>query len=373
MPSILSEHFLEPLLLLVALAAPLAAFVAARLWRRRLAATAAWASRGLWDRLLATYDRRRLDLAVALPAVALLGLAVALARPLLGEGEELVERRGVDLVFVLDSSLSMAARDVRPSRLYVAESLVRRLVEALPGNRVALVQAEGRGEVLTPLTVDGNAVELLLDAVEPGSLEDPGTELAPALDTALELFFEGGQKHRVVVLLTDGEDHGGGVERRLEALAEDGVVIHALGVGTPEGAPVPLPAGRDGRGGDVRRYQGKVVISQLGEPLLEQAARATGGIYLRAESAAVDLSSLLARIREMETTRIEARTVVTGRERFQWPLAVAAAALLLQLAVGPFRGRRRAVRAHPPAAPAAPSRSAANAGIFPRRPGREAA
>jgi Ca-activated chloride channel homolog len=271
--------------------------------------------------------------------------------------EREIERRGVDVVFVLDSSLSMNARDVSPSRLFAAQTLIRRLVRDMPGNRVALVQAEGEGVVMTPLTLDGAVIDLLLDAIAPGSLSVPGTRLAGPLRQALELFDPGGRGHRVVVVLSDGEDHGGGLGPALEALRREGVVVHAIGVGTPQGAPVPLPAGapqrdgtqqrdgtllrdgtqqRDGEPQLKRDADGQVVISRLAEEVLEQAADATGGVYVRATGAGADLAPVIGRIEAMATRRFASETLDTRAERFQWPLALAAAALLAHLAAGPF-------------------------------------
>jgi Ca-activated chloride channel homolog len=334
--------FAAPALLWLALAAPAAAVAALWLWRRRLRAEAAWAAPGLWERLAAGHRPGRRGAAVALLALAVLGAAVALARPRWGSETETVERRGVDLVFVLDSSLSMAARDVTPSRLWVAKALVRRLAQAMPGNRVALVQAEGEGLVLTPLTVDAAVLDLLLDAVEPGSLPVPGTELATALDTARGLFEPsgvGGGGHRVIVVVSDGEDHGGGLEKIAGRLREEGVVVNAVGVGTPAGAPLPLSSAPGSAGaGEVKRDEnGAPVISRLDEASLEGVARETGGVYLRATSGAVDLAPLVRRIGAMHQRAFETETLNTREERFQWPLALAALALLLHLAVGAFR------------------------------------
>jgi Ca-activated chloride channel family protein len=349
--------FAEPRLLWLALLAPLAALAARRLWRRRLDADAAWASRGLWDRLFDGYRPRRLAGSVALLAVAVLATGLALAQPRWGSVEREVERRGVDVVFVLDSSLSMNARDIAPSRLFAAQTLVRRLVRDMPGNRVALVQAEGEGVVMTPLTLDGAVIDLLLDAIAPGTLPVPGTRLAGPLRQALGLFDPGGRGHRVVVVLSDGEDHGGGLGPALEELRREGVVVHALGVGTPQGAPVPLPAGprqrdgisqQDGEPQLKRDAEGRVVISRLAEEVLEQAADATGGVYLRANGAGADLAPVIERIEAMATRRFESETLDTRAERFQWPLALAAAALAAHLAAGPFAPRRR--RPHPQAA-----------------------
>lgn len=332
--------FARPHLLWLALAAPLAVALALHLWRRREAATAAWASRGLWDRLLPGFLPGRRGLLALCLGTAVLGAVLALARPRFGTSEETVERQGVDVVFLLDSSLSMAALDVTPSRLFVAKTLVRRLAQAMPGNRVALVQAEGEGIVLAPLTLDAAVVDLLLDTVEPGSLPSPGTRLAPAFETALKLFGEQGEKHRVLIVLSDGEDHGGGLAQEAGKLKDGGVVVHALGVGTPGGAPLPLPGvGSPDAPAYKRDENGQVVISRLGEETLEDLARKTGGRYLRATDAAVDLRGLLAAIDRMEKHTLESRNVSTETERFQWPLAAAAFALLLALSLGAFAGR----------------------------------
>jgi Ca-activated chloride channel family protein len=160
------------------------------------------------------------------------------------------------------------------------------------------------------------------------------------------------------VLLSDGEDHGGGLTAAAERLREEGVVVHALGVGTPAGAPLLLPGGggrREPLPGDdgtavKRDERGAVVISRLDEPALESIARATGGAYLRAGDAAADLAPVVRRIGAMATRAFDRETLNTHEERFQWPLGLAAAALFLHLAVGPFARRRREAAARPPAA-----------------------
>lgn len=331
--------FATPALVGTAVLASLtAAVLAVWLWRRRFAADAAWASRGLWSRLMPTWSPARVRLSIACVALAILFSLLALARPRWGASQEEVERRGVDVVFMIDSSLSMGVPDVgvadaKLSRLYVAKALTRRMTQAMPGNRIGLVQTEGTGVVLAPLTLDGAVVDVLLDTVEPGSLTTPGTELAPGLDAALRLFGEGSEKHRVLVLLSDGEDHGGGLEQEVARLRESGVVVHTFGIGTPDGAPVPVP-GSEGR--FKRESDGSLVISRLHEDVLEGLARATGGSYTRVTSAAADPAPVLRQIDGMEKKTIESQVSSHLTERFQWPLALAVAALLLHLAVGPF-------------------------------------
>jgi Ca-activated chloride channel family protein len=357
-------RFAVPLLLWLLLLAPAAAALADWLWRRRLDANAAWAARGLWDRLLPAYAPRRLRLSVATLAVAVLGTSLALARPRWGEGTQKVERKGVDVVFLVDSSLSMGAVDVSPSRLFVAKSLVRRMAQAMPGNRVGLVQTEGDGVVLAPLTLDGGVLDLLLDTIDPGSLPTPGTELATGLEAALRLFGEGSEKHRVLVMLSDGEDHGGGLDAEVAKLKEEGVVVFAFGIGTPAGAPVPIPGAR---GENKRDAEGNIVMSQLHEDVLEQLARSTGGTYLRVTSAAADPATAVRRIDSMEKRTIESQSLSTLEERFQWPLALAVAALLLHLAVGPFKALTSpALLSRPRSRPRAPRKAVAvRAHLFP--------
>ncbi len=352
--------FAVPDLLWLALLAPLAAAAAWWLWRRRLAADAAWAARSLWSRLLPDYVPKRLTLAVATLAVAVLGASLALARPRWGSGEQKVERKGVDVVFLLDSSLSMGATDAAPSRLFVAKSIVRRMVRDMPGNRVGLVQTEGDSLVLAPLTLDGGVIDLLLDAIDPGSLPTPGTELAPGVETALRLFGQGTQKHRVLVILSDGEDFGGGLDSEIARLKEEGVAVFAFGTGTPQGSTVPIP----GSPSETKRdEEGNVVVSQLHEDLLEKLTRATGGAYLRAASAAADPTPIVRQIDRLEKRTIESQALSTLEERFQWPLALAALALLLHLGIGPFAAEKRTL-----ASPALPRRAmaiTARAHLFP--------
>lgn len=335
---------------------PLVVILASVAWRRRLAAVAAYSARTLWPRLLDGYDRGRLNASVALLALAVLGTSLVLARPRWGASTQKVERRGVDIVFILDTSLSMATRDVTPDRFWVAQSLIRRLLAELPGNRVALVQAEGDGEVLVPLTADSAVIELLLDAVLPGSLPTPGTELAPALERALKSFPDEGSKHHVMILLSDGEDHGSEMKRAAAKIRDAGVVVHTIGVGTVEGMPLELPSyvldmeeilGRSRRSGEETRYKrdetGAVVTSRLVEATLEELSRETGGRYLRATSAGEDLEEIVTAIDDMEKATYGSEIRSSLEERFQWPAALAVAALAFHLLFPPFqRGRERA-------------------------------
>jgi len=329
--------FAEPRLLALLAAAPLAGLAAAWLLAARARADAAWTGRTLAARLRAGGPPRPAGRTALLLALAVAALALALSRPRWGVSERQVERRGIDVVFVLDSSLSMVAADVPPSRFWLAQSLVRRMAEAMPGNRVGLVAAEGVGVVLSPLTTDTAVIDLLLDASEPATLPVPGSRLVDALARAAALFPEGSETHRAIVLLSDGELHGEPLGGAVEQLAEAGVTLHAIGIGTPSGAPLPL-----GRDGQVKRdRQGQVVISRLDLAPLEELAGETGGLVLAAAGPEADPAPILAALAAMPGRLHDSRQLESHAERFQWPLALAAAALAASLAGGPWAPRRR--------------------------------
>ncbi len=326
-------NFAEPRWIALLAAAPVAGLAVYLLLAARGRAESAWVGRALAPRLRSGGEPRPGWMVTLVAFLVVAGLAGALARPRWGTSTRTVERRGVDLVFVLDTSLSMAAGDVAPSRFWLAQSLVRRLAQQLPGERVALVGAEGVGVVLSPLTVDVAVLDLLLDAAEPGTLPVPGTRLAPALERSLALFPEGSETHRAIVLLSDGEDHGESLDAVIEQLAAGGVVVHTVGVGTPHGAPIPLLD----RPGDFKREpDGTVVVSQLHPESLRALAAATGGLYLEAANAGADPSAIADAIADMPGRLHDATTLETLEERYQWPLGVAVAALGLWLGAGAF-------------------------------------
>jgi Ca-activated chloride channel family protein len=337
--------FARPALLWLLLLGPAAAWISAWLWRRRARDTARWARRQLWDRLLPGAGSRRVGLSIAALALGFAALGLALAGPRWGGSRETVERHGIDVVFVLDTSLSMAARDVAPSRFVVAQALVRRLAAGMPQHRVALVEFEGEPVVLAPLTSDVAVLDLLLDSIEPSNLPRAGSNIAPALAAATALFPAGGKQHRAIVLLTDGEDHESDVTSAIERLREEGVVVNVLAIGSRSGSPLPVPGGA---ANELKRDRGgQVVMSRLETRNLERLAAATDGVLVEVGQASADPTPILARIARIETRSIEglggAETPpLHGAERFQWPLALAAALLALHLAVPPFSSRREA-------------------------------
>ncbi len=286
---------------------------------------------------------RSRPLAGVLVAFAALALGTALARPRWGKRTESVERRGADVVFVLDTSASMNATDVTPSRFVVARQAALSLLASLPADRVALIGCEGEAQTLVPLTLDGAAVGVFLDALEPGIGAKPGTSLAAGLVAAAELLRAGATGGRHVVLISDGEDLEGGAQAVAEKARSEGIVVHTVFVGGIDGrgAPVPELDVSGQRTGYKTDASGAPVISKPDPELLRSLAAKTGGTFSVVSPGHTDLSAVARQI-DLSARRPLSATLATNlEERFQIPLAFAVASLGLLL-LGLPRGRRTA-------------------------------
>ncbi len=274
---------------------------------------------------------------ILLTAVAAL-LVLALARPQWGYTWEEVRQRGLDIVVAVDVSRSMLTADVTPNRLVRAKLAVLDLLRMARTDRFGLVAFAGSAILQCPLTWDDAVFRQSLDALEVGVISDTGTSLAAALDTALRAFQEDTDNYRVIVLLTDGEDHEGGALEAARRAGARGVRLFTVGVGTPEGELLRV---RDSQGREiyVRDAEGNVVKSRLNESLLQQMAAATeGGFYLPLQGPRV-METLyergLAPLPRREGTE---RFVKRMREQYHWPLGLA---LLLLAGEWAWPQRRR--------------------------------
>jgi Ca-activated chloride channel homolog len=280
--------------------------------------------------------RRRAWLQLAAVALGL----VALARPQLGERQAELARTGRDLLLVLDLSRSMTVTDVPPSRLAAAKAAAWETVSVSPGDRVGLIVFGGSAFLQLPLTSDHAALKLFLDAASPDDLADPATDLGTALATAGKVFeHEGDRGHRAVLLVSDGESGEGDLEAATKSLRAEGIPVFALGVGTTGGGPVPADSSEAPEKFH-RDHIGRIAISKLEEQDLRTVAKLTGGAYARADRAA-DRASLRATLAKVRSRMLSARKSAERADRFQWPLALALAVMLGDLALVGIAGRRR--------------------------------
>ncbi len=253
-------------------------------------------------------------------------IVAALVRPTWGHHWEEVPIRGRDLYVLLDISRSMLAEDVSPNRLTWAKRKILDLAALLPGDRIGVVAFSGNAFLACPLTADSQALPLFLESLSPESTTGSGTAISPAIEMAVERLGKQKSSKSAVLLLSDGEDHDGGAEAAAARALEAGVAVFAVGVGKPEGAPIPEPGG-----GFKKNQGGEMVLTRLDEAALQKIAAAGGGTYWRTQPGDADLQALVAAFTNTEEPAEEAtgkRSV--AEERFQWPLAVAILLLLLE-------------------------------------------
>ena len=337
--------FAAPLWLWTLLLLPAVAAAESWAWRRDRARTALLVARPLWPKVVRAPGSSWRFPRLALVLVGLAGIVLALARPQWGIVREKVEREGVDVVLLLDTSGSMATEDVPPNRFQLARTGVMNLVQRLDGDRFALVAFEGSAYPLVPLTLDTDAIALFLETLEPGAVPTPGTSLGAGLARGLEAFADKTRQNKVMILVSDGEDLEGDVESAVRLAKSAGVIVHTVGVGTPGGQPVPDFDRNGNRNGYKKDETGTVVVSRLHTETLEAIARGTGGKAFTLTAADLSLSPLAAMLEGMEQKTLAREYSYRKKERFQAPLAAGLAALALALMLPPPERRRRAARA----------------------------
>jgi Ca-activated chloride channel family protein len=305
---------------------------------RRRRARAAFAEAHLMERLApgASLARQRAKAALVVLAVFFLGLAIG--RPQIGTRMGVAKRTGIDVMIAIDVSESMRARDLKPDRLEKARREASSLIQLLDGDRVGIITFSGAAFVQCPLTLDYGAASMLLSAVETGTLPRPGTALGEAIRQGVRSLSTQPDRSKVLVIMTDGEDHGSEPLVAASEAADAGVVIYTIGLGSTSGEPIPLEPGAGT--GYKRDRQGRIVMSRLEESTLIDVAAVTGGRYFRATGNERELAAIEEAISRMQQGELESKMMAYYEERFQLPLAVALGFVLMGSLL-PERTRRR--------------------------------
>ena len=308
-------------------------------FRQRDALLGRFAASRLLDQLTEKASLTRAWIKAGCILLAVLAIGIAHARPQLGVEWSERKARGMDIVFILDSSKSMLATDLRPTRLDRAKLAIIDLVERLEGDRIGLIAFAGQAFLQTPPTLDYSAFRESLDAIDPSIMTSGGSDLGNAIDEATKAF-PSQNNVKVVVLLTDGEDLSGNAASAATRAREDGIQVFTIGIGTPEGEYLRI---RNEQGIEefVRDSSGQPVLSKLDEDTLLAIAEATGGIYSRLSSDSLDqlYNSVIARLPREER---ESELQEIGIERFQWALTLALIFLVFDILIR----RRRSATIH---------------------------
>jgi Ca-activated chloride channel family protein len=322
---------------LIAVPTAVAALLVALAVRRNRAVRRAFAEEALLARVAPEASTRRLRFKGILLVLAVLALGVAAGRPQVGTKLGVAKRGGVDLMIAVDVSASMEARDFAPNRLEKAKREALALIDKLDGDRVGIIIFAGTAFVQCPLTLDYGAASMLLSAAEPGVMPVPGTAIGDAIRAAVAGLSTEPNRSKVLVLMTDGEDHGSDPEAAAQQAHDAGLTIFTIGFGSTAGEPIPVPAGEGG--GYKRDEAGQIVMSRLDEGTLIDVASETGGRYFRATAGERELSAIDDEISDMKQGELESRMYAYYEERFQFPLAFALALLALEALI-PDRVRR---------------------------------
>jgi len=289
-------------------------------------------------RFLPDFSSRRALARLFLACAALLFLALSATGPVRGYTYRDSSTRGLDLVVCIDTSNSMLAQDVRPSRLERARREVLGLLEHLRGDRVALIAFSGDTREIAPLTHDRYTLTGLLEFVRTQDNRMGGTDLAAAIEQGLTMFDGRTGSHEAIVLLTDGEDLEGRASEVAARAAEQGIKLYIVGVGTEGGGKIPV-VDASGQQGFLRDSDGNEVVTRLGGDSLRELARLTGGDYLSAENSPTPLEDLYrARISKLEGRDLEGGQRRVPHDRYQWTLVLAVACMLVESGM---RERRR--------------------------------
>ncbi len=306
-------------------------------WRadRRLAR---WADRQMFGRLIPDKSswRPAVKMALSLSAVAL--LIVAVANPQFGTRLEKTKQSGSDIAICLDLSNSMMAEDLQPNRLERGKRVVSNLLSTLGGDRVSLVAFAGESFIQMPLTGDYGATKLFLDDMSCDMISSQGTAIGDAINKAMSTLGYGDpdrpwekNKGRAIIVISDGENHEDDAVDAARAAAREGVRVCTIGMGLPDGAPIPEYDHRNRKSTYKRERSGSIVMTHLNESMLQQIANAGDGVYVRASSASGGLGEIVNLINNLEKEDYGEAQVSAFESRYQYPLVAALICLLAEL------------------------------------------
>src|SRR5438552_3172492 len=284
----------------------------------------------LLPQLVGNVDRARRAIRFGLVLFSLALAITALAKPRWGYIYGDVKRRGLDLLFAIDTSRSMLSNDVAPNRLERVKLAAQDLITELQGDRAGLIAFAGRAFLQAPLTIDYDAAVESINDLDTKTIPEGGTNIGEAIALATQTFGKSAMGNRALIIFTDGEELSGDAVSEAKKAADAGVKIFTVGVGTAQGSLIPVEG--KGEGGFVKDAKGQVVKSKLDENRLREIAQATGGMYLHLESGPQTMRQLYTEgLSKLKTAEIDARLSSRPIERYEWPLAGAIVALIASL------------------------------------------
>lgn len=245
---------------------------------------------------------------------AVIGLfAVLLSRPQFGSKLETVKRQGVEVMIALDISNSMLAQDIQPSRLEKAKRLISKLVDGMENDKVGMIVFAGDAFTQLPITNDYISAKMFLESINPSLISKQGTAIGAAISLAVRSFTPQEDVGRAIVIITDGENHEGGAVEAAKEAAKKGIQVNVLGVGLPNGSPIPIEGTNDFR----RDRDGNVIVTRLNESMCQEIAKEGNGIYVRVDNSNSAQKAIDQEINKMAKADVESKVYTEFNEQFQ--------------------------------------------------------
>ncbi|PCH86259.1 MAG: hypothetical protein COB88_08485 [Flavobacteriales bacterium] len=324
----------EMLLLMAGLAVVLLLlFLLTRRWKKK--AIASFGDPVLISSLMPDVSRGRPILKFLLLLLAMWSLVIAIANPQIGSKIEEVRREGIDLIIALDLSKSMLAEDIKPNRLERSKQAISKLIDKLKGDRIGLIVFGGEAYVQLPITTDYAAAKLFLSTIDTDIMPTAGTAIGAAIELGLSSFGndvdgeETIETNKTIIIITDGENHEDDAIEAANLAAEQGVIVHTIGMGLTKGGPIPVYR-RGNQVGYRKDKDGNTIITKLNETMLQQIAAAGDGVYIRANNLQTGLGVLFTELNKMEKVKLGSTVFTDYEDRFQYFLALAIIFLILE-------------------------------------------
>ena len=268
----------------------------------------------LLQELMPTVSKYRPDVKFWLTFAALALTIFMLARPQFGSKMETVKRSGVEAVIALDISNSMLAEDVTPSRLEKSKKMISRLVDTFNNDKVGMIVFAGEAFTQLPITSDYVSAKMFLESINPSLITTQGTDIGAAIRLAMKSFTPNDGVGRAIVVITDGENHEGGAIEAAKEAAEKNMQVFILGIGSPDGSPIPEERGSNHFRKD---KDGNVIVTRLNEQMCQEIAKAGNGMYIRVDNSNSAEKILNEEISKLAKTDVESQVFTDFDEQFQ--------------------------------------------------------
>ena len=288
---------------------------------------------GMREQLMPGFSPRRANFKFVIFLLMVACVILAMANLQSGSKMEEVKREGIDLYLAVDVSNSMNAEDIVPSRLERSKQAINKLISEMKGDRIGVIVFADKAFVQLPITTDYSAARMFLSTVNTSLVASQGTAIAEAIHLAMKSFSE--EEHsKAIVIISDGEDHeNDAAVKAAQEAAKHGIRIYTIGMGLPDGAPIPEYNQYGHQTGYRKDRQGNTIITKLNEPMLQQIATAGNGLYVRASNSNVGLEKIYDDIEKLDKTEIEAKVFTDYEDQFQWFVGTAIILLLIEILI----------------------------------------